>query len=344
VVVRALRADGFAAWDEFVSQSPEGTFFHTTAWMKAVEAAFGHRAIYLCAYRQGEVVGALPLAHVRSLLGGSMLVSVPYAVYGGIIADDDAARDALVAAARDEMTRTRARCVDLRSEQAAVEDVPVDEAYVTFRRCLPDTPEEVLGWLPRKARAAARNARNKFGLTVEFDDGHLPVVWRLYAQSMRRLASINYPYRFFASLVENSPGQHIVSLVRHEGVPVGGLVTFLHKGVALPYFVGCDARYNRYSVNNFIYLTAMEQAVALGCRVFDFGRSRRDNTGCCDFKRFHGFEPQALEYQRVVAPGQTPPDLTPSNPRFGLARRIWPKLPLCVTRPMGAWVAKHVPG
>jgi hypothetical protein len=202
----------------------------------------------------------------------------------------------------------------------------------------------VLGWLPRKARAAARNARDKYGLTVQFDDVHLPEVWRLYCRSMRRLGSLNYPYSFFEHLVARTPGAHLVSLVRHEGRPVAGLVTFLFNSTALPYFVGCDPRCNRMSVNNFVYLTAMERSVEMGCRVFDFGRSRRDNTGCCDFKRFHGFEPEVLQYQRIVAPERTAPNLTPSNPKFRLARRIWPMLPLWITRPLGAALTRHVPG
>jgi FemAB-related protein (PEP-CTERM system-associated) len=342
--VRKLVPAGAAEWDEFVRRSPDGSFFHTTAWMQSVRTAFGHPAIYLAAYRNGVQIGALPLFHVNSILGGSMLVSVPYAVYGGIVAADDDAKDALLDAAHKRMHGTRARCIDLRSVRGAVDGAPICSQYFTYRRTLPERPEDVLDWLPRKARAAARNARDKYGLTVEFDDRHLVTVWRLYALSMQRLASINYPFSFFRELIARSPGRHLVSLVRHQRAPIGGLVTFLHNDVALPYFVGCDARYHRCGVNNFIYLTAMERAVEIGCRVFDFGRSRRDNPGCCNFKRFQGFEPEVLEYQRILAPGRTAVNLTPSNPKFSLARKVWPKLPLALTRPLGAWVSRHVPG
>ncbi len=273
-----------------------------------------------------------------------MLVSVPYAVYGGALADDVEAAEALLQAARDWMEHLKADWLDLRSVLAVHADLPVDRRYVTFRRELPPTPGEVLGWLPRKARAAARNARDKYRLRVSFDDSHLRAVWGLYCRSMRRLASLNYPYSFFEELIARTPGRHLVSLVFHEDVPVGGLVTFLHRGVALPYFVGADDRRSVPGLYNFIYLTAMERAVELGCRVFDFGRSRHDNTGCVDFKRFQGFEPTMMEYQRLAAPGRCAPDLSPTNPRFRLARRIWRRMPLALTRPLGAWVSRHVPG
>ncbi|MEZ6085522.1 MAG: hypothetical protein R3E58_16640 [Phycisphaerae bacterium] len=61
--------------------------------------------------------------------------------------------------------------------------------------------------------------------------------------------------------------------------------------------MGCDERFNRCNTNHFVYMTAMERAVEMGCTVFDFGRTRRDNEGSFNFKRFFGFEPTPLEYQ-----------------------------------------------
>jgi FemAB-related protein (PEP-CTERM system-associated) len=342
--VCAIEPAGHADWDAYVEAHPGGTLFHMSSWMEAVQATFGHQTLYLCASRRARCCGVLPLCCVRSRLGGTMLVSVPYAVYGGPLVDDAEAAQTLLDAAREWMARLGADWLDLRTVSAIHADLPVDTRYVTFRRELPQRPGDVLGWLPRKARAAARNARDKHRLTAEFDDSHLHEVWHLYCRSMRRLASLNYPYRFFKELIERTPGRHLVSLIHHEGAPVAGLVTFLHRGTALPYFVGADDRRSVPGLHNFIYLTAMERAVEFGCCVFDFGRSRHDNTGCVDFKRFQGFEPTVMEYQRLAAPGRPAPDLTPTNPRFRLARRIWPRLPLTLTRPLGAWVSRHVPG
>ena len=342
--IERLAQGDLGLWDPFVSGQPGSSFFHTTAWMESVAAAFGHEVIYLTARRGAQVVGVLPLARVRSLIAGTMLVSVPYAIYGGVVAEEPEAATALLEAARDEARRVKARCIDLRSERAAFTDLPRIDRYVTFKRELPDRPEDVLAWLPRKARAAARNARKKFGLTVRFDDDQLPQAWRLYSRSMRRLASLNYPYRFFEELVARSPSGHLVSMVYDGSRPVAGLVSFIFGDTVLPYFVGSTEDANRLSAFNLIYQTLAERAVELDLRVFDFGRSRIDNTGCCDFKRFQGFEPTPLEYQCDTQPGHKPPDLTPSNPRFSLARRIWPKLPLPVTARLGAWLAKHVPG
>ncbi len=293
--------------------------------------------------RGATVCAVLPLMEVRSLLGGTMLVSVPYGIYGGAIGDADG-----VAVLLDEAVRLGesigAKSVELRSVTAKATDWQTANRHATYRKALPDTVDGCLAALPRKARAAARLARDRHGLTVRFGDDGLRPCWRFYCGNMRRLASLAYPFSFFEALMRELPEVPVVSLFEYQGRTIGGLMTLMFRGTAMPYFVGVDERYSRLNVYNYIYLTAMEQAVADGCGVFDFGRSRLDNEGACAFKRNQGFEQQVLQYQTYWPSGASPVSLTPSNPKFAMARRVWPMLPAAVTRPLGGWLSKHVPG
>jgi len=322
----------------------DGTIFHTTGWQKAVSDCFRHRPYYLVASREQDFVGVLPLFLVKSRLAGRLLVSVPYAVGGGILADDRRVARALFEHARGIADEQRCRSIDFRSSTAAVADLPVIDRYVGFARELPLRAEDVLGWLPRKARAAARNGRDKYGLSISFGRRHLHDVWLLYTRSMKRLASIAYPESFFRSIVGRMSGRCWVCLVRNDGRPVAGLVTLLFRDRVMPYFIGTSDDAKRVSAANFIYYCVMERAVGEGMRIFDFGRSRVDNTGSYNFKRFNGFDPKPLEYQTYTPVGESAPNLSPTNPRFALARSVWRHLPLAVTRIAGGYIAKHVPG
>jgi predicted N-acyltransferase len=161
---------------------------------------------------------------------------------------------------------------------------------------------------------------------------------------MRRLGSINYPFEFFERIADMTADGHWTLLVKRQGRPIAGLVTFLYQERVMPYFVGATDDAKRVNAANFIYLTTMERGVEEGYRVFDFGRSRMDNPGSFNFKRLHGFEPVPLGYQRYVASGTEAPNLSPSNPRYRLARSVWSRLPLCLTKRLGARLAKHIPG
>src|SRR5438552_11871371 len=98
IAITALRADT-VEWDAFVRMSDDGSPFHLTAWKRAVEDTFGFRAHYLEARRGGRLEGVLPLFETRGLFGEKALVSVPYAVYGGVCAASDDACRALIEAA-----------------------------------------------------------------------------------------------------------------------------------------------------------------------------------------------------------------------------------------------------
>lgn len=332
------------AWAAFVDAHPDGTLFHHPDWAAAVARCFGHQPLHQLAWRGDAVVGVLPLMAINSIFAGRILDSMPYATYGGLLASDAEAREALTGAALRLVYDHGARQLTLRSATAVVADLPTDERYCCFRRALPTTLDELKTYLPRKARAAARQAAERDGLTVTHDQQLLRTVYGLYARSMRRLGSVNYSLRFFETLVERLGSRAWVSVAWQDGRPIAGLLSFVYRDTVMPYFLGADERVRGTGSTNLLYYAVMERAVQAGLATFDFGRTRRENVGAFAFKRNQGFEPQPLGYQRFVPPGLNPPDLSPTNPRFSLARRVWQRLPLFVTRPVGAWVAKSVAG
>lgn len=332
------------AWARYVEHAPDGTLFHHPDWCETVQAVFGHHPLHRLALRDQQVIGVLPLIEVRSLFAGNLLVSVPYGTYGGILSQDQPARQALASEAL-RLADQRAACsLELRSATGGIAGLTADQRYAGFIRPLPLRVEELSTYLPRKARAAVRQAQQREGLTVQHDQALLPVVWKLYTRSMRRLGSLNYPYRLFEGLAKRLGRRAWVTVVWRGRQPVAGLLSLVFRDTVHPYFVGVDERVRCTGATNLIYYALMERAVRAGLRQFDFGRSRKDNTGSCRFKKNQGFEARTLGYQRYVPAGRTPPDLTPGNPRFALARRVWPRLPLSLTKPLGAWLAKSIPG
>jgi len=339
-----LGDDRTREWDEFVLSHPQGTLFHTWGWRQAVREVFPHEPVYLGASRGARLCGALPTFFIRSRLFGRMLVSVPYGVGGGILADDDETAVMLLETARREARDRGCRFLDLRSERAAVAGAPIVDRYVGFRRELPSSVEQVAAWIPRKARAAARNAREKFGVEIRYGIEQLPLVWGLYTKNMKRLASIAYPFTFFERLSAAFLNHCWVSAAVWRGKPVAGLVTFLFRKDVVPYFIGAGDEARKCSAANLLYLDAVERGVAEGFRYFDFGRTRRDNAGSLDFKRFHGFEPHPLQYQRISLTKEDAPNLSPNQRKFQLARAVWRRLPLCATTSLSARLAAHIPG
>ena len=77
---------------------PGPSVYHLAAWAGVIHRVFGHRTRFLAARRE-RLVGVLPLVLFHSPLFGRFAVSMPFVNYGGIVADSDEAREALLAAA-----------------------------------------------------------------------------------------------------------------------------------------------------------------------------------------------------------------------------------------------------
>ena len=333
-----------AGWADYVAAAPGATVFHQPAWAHVVADVFHHRPLHLLARRGARVVGVLPLMEVNSLLGGRLHVSVPYGTYGGILAEDADATGALAACAVQLAQERRARVLDLRSADAVVPAFESVTGYVGFARDLPERVEDVAATLPKRARAAARHARDRDHVMVRHGPALLETVYGLYCRSMRRIGSINYPRRFFARLLELFDRQAWVSVAYLGERPVAGTLCLISRDTIMPYVLGADERVRCDGAANWLYWSIMERAVVTGLRRFDYGRSRADNAGAVGFKKNQGFDPCPLGYQRYVPPGRTAPDLSAGSPRFERARRIWQRLPLTLTRTAGAWLARSLPG
>lgn len=329
------------AWDRYVLAHPAGTVFHRLAWSRAVSAAYPHRSLHLTAWSGDRMVGLLPLFFVKSLFVGRVLVSVPYATYGGILADNNDIAAAILAAAEQLSSEHDAEYLELRHRDATCFDLPEIDRYDTFRKELPGRAEDVMPSLPRKCRAAARKGRKAVELRTGAD--LLDTVYELYSVNLRRLGSPNYRRSFFKAL-QDAYGSDCVSLVAFEdGLPVAGVVSYVFRDEITPYFSGSLPRAMRSNASNAMYSRLMELAVERGLTWFDFNRSRRDNHGPHGFKRYHGFAPAPLHYQISLNRAKAPPNLTPSNRTFSLAGKVWRKMPLWFTRAVGARVSDWIP-
>lgn len=353
--VRELVPGEDSRWDSYVSRHPHGTFFHRTGWARVVRERFRHHAHHLVVEEGRRWLGVLPLFLVKSPFLGKNLVSVPYAVYGGVLADDERAQAALLAHAEAMGRELGIGYVELRHLEPRPGERARSPLYVTFRCDLPERVEDVMARIPKKARAEVRCAREpkapavpgkrreSFGIKVT-PDGTVDELFDLFARNKRRLGSPALPRSWFQGLVDEF-GKAVVihRAVDADGRTIAAVMSFCFRDTVYAYYSGSRDDVEHTGVNNWIYCAIMEWAVAQGYRRFDFGRSRADS-GPAAFKKNMGFvaEPLAYDYL-LLAPGAKLPDFHPSNPRLDLPRRLWSHLPLFLCEWLGARLSRYIP-
>lgn len=337
--VRPLRVGEESAWDAFVDQCPEATFFHRAGWKSVIERAYGHSMHYLCAEVDGAIEGVLPLGHIRSRLFGNALMSTPFAVYGGAIGATETVRTALEDAAEDLAVRLNVDYLELRTQNRTRPSWESTDLYVTFRKTLDPDPGTNLAAIPRKQRAMVRKGI-KAGLRSEIDDD-VERFFRAYSSSVRNLGTPVFPKKFFEILKSVFAEDCELLTITKDGETVSSVMSFYFRDEVLPYYGGGTARARELKANDFMYWELMRRACEKGVRVFDYGRSKM-GTGSYSFKKNWGFEPEPLSYQYRLVKASRMPEVNPTNPKYRMLIKVWRRLPLWAANRLGPFISRSL--
>jgi FemAB-related protein (PEP-CTERM system-associated) len=327
------------AWDRYIRLAPDATFFHLAGWRRVIERAGGHRTHYLCARRNGDITGVLPLAEVKSRLFGHSLISTPFCVYGGAVANSAAEREVLETYARQLAEKLRVDYLELRNTQPSSGEWGGKDLYVTFRKRIATDDDVNLKAVPRKQRAMIRKGIDA-GLKSQVNRD-VSTFYDMYSESVRNLGTPVLAKRFFAALLEEFGDAADILTVTHNGVPVSSVLSFYFRDEVLPYYGGGTEEARDLKANDFMYWELMRHATQRGITMFDFGRSKV-GTGSYSFKTHWGFEPEVLKYQYHLVRSTNVPDLSPLNPKYRAVIATWKRLPLPVTRILGPMVARYL--
>jgi FemAB-related protein (PEP-CTERM system-associated) len=340
MTVSLLDAGEEQAWDAFVREQRSATFFHLSGWKSVIERAFGHRTFYLVARRRGEICGVLPLTQVRSLLFGNSLISNAFCIHGGILAEDEDARDRLRTAAIEIGRERNVGWIEFRSaDDAQAPWRSRSDLYVTFRRPLTTNVEENLKAIPRKHRAKVRKAI-AHGLRSEVDED-VERLHRIYAHSVRRLGTPVFSKKYFQLLKEVFGTACDVVTVLDKTRPIASMMSFYFRDEVMTYYGGGLKEAREVAGNDFMYWEVMRRACERGVGIFDFGRSKI-GTGAHDFKREWGFKPIPLSYEFLLLNSPEIPDVNPLSPKYRMAIDLWRRLPLAVTNLVGPHIVRSI--
>jgi len=362
VRIEFLKKGGEVSWDAYVLNHPRGTPYHLSGWRRAIERAYGHRSYCLIALRDPadasdagpeEIAGVLPLVHLKHVLFGNVLISLPFCDMGGVIADDDATQAALVRRAIRLTRDVGCRLIELRHASphaclsegegiSAVEQVRIitRRHKVRMLREVMPSSEELMRSFKAKLRSQIRRPM-KDGLYAVVGGGELlDDFYEVFTRNMRDLGSPVHSKGFIGAVSEELSERSRLVVVYHEKRPLAcGMVIGCGDTLENPWASALH-EYSRMSPNMLLYWTMIEYACDSGFRYFDFGRSS-PGEGTYRFKEQWGALPSPLCWDyittgRAVVPGE----------EEGRGRRIaaafWKRLPVPLTRLMGPPIRKHI--
>lgn len=319
---------------------PDATFFHRSGWQTIIHEVFRHPTHFLYAEADGQIQGVLPLAHVKSRLFGNALTGLPFAVYGGVAANSEAAAQLLEDEA-DRIARTLdVEHLELRHIQRRHPDWPAQDLYVTFRKAILPKEEDNMQAIPRKQRAMVRKGI-KNGLVAQVD-ANVDRFFALYADNVHRHGTPAMPKRYFQALMDVfGPDCEVLTVSTAEGRPLSSVLSFYFRDEVLPYYAGDDEAARDLAANDFKYWELMRLACARGIQVFDYGRSKQ-GTGPYAFKKNWGFEPTPLNYEYRLYKRDSIPQNNPANAKYRLLIATWRRMPIGLANWLGPFIVRNL--
>jgi FemAB-related protein (PEP-CTERM system-associated) len=340
--ILGLEASAHARWDSFVLSHPKGTFFHQTAWMHVIAKTYGFQPYYFYAECDGQVTGIAPVFLVSNWLSGRCLISLPFAVYGGVCAANVESQEALLTHIEQLAREERVEYVELRNRDGNLRrGYYANTRYATFTIPLSSDSGKLYSAFPKDVRYMIRKGE-KANLAVRTGNNQLEIFYHLMTINLRRLGTPAFPLALFKNLICEYKDQIDLTVVYLGDRAVAGGMSFRFRDWMQPYYIGSLPEAKSVAANDFLWWKLIEKAAQAGCRTFDFGRSKK-GSGNFTFKEKWNPVIETLSYQTRLVGGKDVPNFSPTNPKFELATTIWKKLPLGLTRALGPRVVRWFP-
>ena len=133
-----------------------------------------------------------------------------------------------------------------------------------------------------------------------------------------------------------------VLVIEKDADPAGAMFTIRHRDGLMDPWASSLRRYFPLCPNQVLYWEALQRALALGLRRFDFGRSQWESP-TYRFKEQWGARPVPLHYQYVLGRGSHMPTLGSQKGGLSLAVSLWRRLPLPLARLLGEPAKRRFP-
>jgi len=361
------------SWDAYVSRHPEASLFHLFGWQDIIHRTYGHKTYYLMAVcgeaeaaavrRENSsllaenAVGILPLVHLKHVIFGNCLVSLPFLDGGGILAGSKEVEESLLCEAINLGRKTGASRIELRQERplASCNDIsafcsessrePLQIATrsdkVRMLLNLPESSQMLMKSFKSKLRSQIAKPL-KEGLTSRTGGVELlEDFYKVFLVNMRDLGSPVHSIKLMRHVLsEFSESSKIIVIYKAKEAVAAALVVGFEKMLRNPW-ASSLRKYASLSPNMLLYLRVLEYACDNGYQVFDFGRSSAGE-GTYKFKEQWGAVPTPLYWHYIFLDGKLPNLEGSEKERFEKATRYWQKLPLVITRVIGPSIRKHI--
>lgn len=269
------------------------------------------RALYLAAVKgDGDLLAVMPVM-AKDGVYGTVMNSLPFfGSHGGILGDDPGAREALLGAYRELLSKpgVAASTVIVNPFHAGDVRYPgdlTDERLSGFTSLQgAETPQGIFARIAASARNDVRRSL-RHGVSVRIENDALETLCRMHKERMSVLSGKPKPDEFFRVLPEVlEPGRDFDLYVARLDGQVAAMLLLLYGGRVVEYFIPVVEPALRHTqASAALLFRAMQDAASRGYALWNWGGTWHSQEGVLRFKRNWGAEVgHYLYFTKVLDP------------------------------------------
>jgi len=330
-------------WGALLAGFSNYSFFHSAAWAKTLEGAYGYAPVYLTLEEAGTVRSLLPLMEVESQFTGRRGIALPFTDECGPLYEDSAWAHRLVQSAVVLGKSRGWKSIEFRGGRELFPTAPTAVSFYGHRLDLDRDEEALFAGLDGSTRRAIRKAE-KSGLTVTVSGGMdaVKTFYSLHCKTRRRHGLPPQPFVFFSSICRHilSRDQGMVVTAHYQGQPVAASIYFQFGDCAVYKFGASDDSFQQWRGPSLVMWEAIKRLARNGARTLEMGRTSVDNEGLRHFKLNWGAREYKIEYVKYDLRRNA--FVTDTDAASGWHNRLFRALPLGVSQMIGAALYRHL--
>lgn len=281
-------------WENFVADSPDGTFFHTIKWKNVLERSFPYQSSYLCIRdSSGQLVGVCPFFITKKMWPFKVLDSLPDSDLGGPLFKEEYKKEAAKAlvnyligfGVNKRITYTKMRLSDLEAcGYLRTNDSKIDDHGGTMMLDLNEKPVDFIWdnvFEHKQRKYINRFERDGFKTNNSTDLYNLKIFYNLYCSNWggglppSNLKFLENVYNFLY------PNDFSITLIEKDGRCIGAGINFIYDEKKTLYMAGValdKELSSRYKIYYKLRWETIKYAHKIGYRHVSLGPTSSDKS------------------------------------------------------------------
>jgi hypothetical protein len=327
-------------WDAYVNACKHSVAWQLWGWSTVVGDQYGLELLPIAAMEGQVIRGILPLYSVRRSDGHLELLSVPYAVAGGIAADSAEAEAMLLSGAVDLAGKMGATTITLKQYKRPIPgELKTDDSYFNFELPLGKDFDAVLQRISAENRQKIDQA-SALPAILDYPSRDIDGFYRLLLAHEHRNGVPCPAVGWIRAL--HGTGMYHVALLSMNGRPIAGtLVKVFKDTISFPYT--CLGRGRDSSLCAYrLYWDLIRAHAGKGARIFHSGRMPKVGA-VPSYRRGWGGDAHPYFYQYWPPTVERTESAVKRGGKRALLQKAWKRLPRPLVRALGPRIVRRFP-